>query len=216
MGGWLKRLLGKTEEDAYMEAGYSAIDEALVHLEEARVQTSKKAQAAGLYSSDVEALFSAARDCDLERIRTLLSSKPQLATFSDSDGSTALLELAKFSLRNQSTQLAIAKLLLDAGADADSRNTFGTTPLQLAAGGTNLDLVRLLISRGADVRNTNRAGAGPIHHADYPEMLQLLLENGADINARRKDGQTLLALWLFNHMEDDEFALFIKARGGTQ
>jgi len=53
----------------------------------------------------------------------------------------------------------IAKILLDNGAEVDSRAEDGRTPLMLAAGKGNNDLVSLLLKAGADSTLTDKSGA---------------------------------------------------------
>jgi ankyrin repeat protein len=209
--GIFRKLFGKKDVDPFTQI----FNETMTRVEEERIQTSSKAQARGLSASDVEGFFTALHECNLGHVRFLLLNKRGLATFSDAMGSNALHELVKFH-RDYSMQLEIAKLLLDAGVDANSKDNYGATPLHGAVACGNIQLVRLLISHGANVRNTNINGAGPIHHAYSSDMLTLLLQNGADINARRNDGTTLLDLWLKGHMESDEFSKFIMSRGGIR
>jgi ankyrin repeat protein len=63
-----------------------------------------------------------------------------------------------------------ARVLLDAGADiqARSRNDhYGDTPLHAAAHGNQKDVVRLLIERGADVDARNPAGRTPLDETTF-------------------------------------------------
>lgn len=53
----------------------------------------------------------------------------------------------------------IAKILLDNGAEVDSRADDGRTPLMLAAGKGDTDLVSFLLKAGADPSLTDKAGA---------------------------------------------------------
>ncbi len=216
MSSWLKRVFGKKETDAYMESMERSIKKAIEQLPKERAQTEKLIRASGLSSDDVEELFQAARKGDHERVRMLISTNRQLARFKDVRGNTALHETLMSHGRGFSTQLTIAQMLLDAGADADDRDTFGTNPLFFAVGSDNPKLVELLIAHGANIRNRNNAGREPIHATHYAPILDLLLQNGADINARDNDGKTLLSLWLFNHSERDEFSVYIKSKGGLR
>src|SRR4051812_19701381 len=84
----------------------------------------------------------------------------------------------------------IARLLLDAGADPNRRDGFGTLPIHRAR---SQDTVALLHSYGANINaaDTN-AVAGPsatqavwnqIDKGDDAETVKLLIENGADPSA---------------------------------
>ncbi len=50
------------------------------------------------------------------------------------------------------------EILLDAGANIDARNKFGTTPVMTVAGRGDFDLVYYLLERGADYKIKNNAG----------------------------------------------------------
>jgi len=80
------------------------------------------------------------------------------------------------------------QILLEIGADPNSRNTFGATALMWAAGDTAK--VRLLIERGADVNARANSGRTPLTiAAAYPgneETVRLLLAKGP--NRKRRQG----------------------------
>jgi ankyrin repeat protein len=59
------------------------------------------------------------------------------------------------------TVLALARLLLDNGADAAASQERGFTPLHAAAQTGNLELAQLLLERGADPAATTEAGKTP-------------------------------------------------------
>ncbi|MFO1315099.1 MAG: ankyrin repeat domain-containing protein [Burkholderiales bacterium] len=87
---------------------------------------------------------------------------------------------------------AAAQAALTAGADPDVRDDAGATALMRAAHGGDLALVRLLLAAGA---NVNAVAAGgwtalhkAVHNADedrgFPDVVQALLDAGADVEAR--------------------------------
>ncbi|MET0279654.1 MAG: ankyrin repeat domain-containing protein [Steroidobacteraceae bacterium] len=79
-------------------------------------------------------------------------------------------------------------LLLKAGADPSSPNADGETALHMVARSGNVDAARLLIKAGAKVDAVeNFGGQTPLMWAAarrHPEMMELLISKGADINAR--------------------------------
>jgi len=81
------------------------------------------------------------------------------------------------------------ELLLDAGAEVDSRGQDGyaPTPLFIAAREGKTEAVRLLIGKGADVNFTDWGGKRPLHAAArerHVDVCDLLIRAGADVNAR--------------------------------
>jgi len=111
--------------------------------------------------------------------------------------------------------LTIIKELLDRGANKNGRDVNGIPVLYLAADEGRPDIVRELLSRGADPNLTHpgseevESGNTPLHTAalnqrcdhedcncgresDYLEIVNALLESGADINKRTDRGHTPL------------------------
>ena len=95
-----------------------------------------------------------------------------------------------------------ARILLDHGADVNQLTYYGWSPVLAATNNRNYRLGRFLIESGADVNIANAGGMTPLYLAtdnrnieggDYPvprpdmdhlEYIRILLENGADPNAR--------------------------------
>jgi ankyrin repeat protein len=97
------------------------------------------------------------------------------------------------ALRNSAAKVA-ALLLADPRTEIDSPNAAGETPLMLAALRGNLPVVKDLLARGARV---NRDGWTPLHYAassESPDTVTLLLDRGAQIDARSPNGTTPLMM----------------------
>ena len=90
--------------------------------------------------------------------------------------------------------VAISWLLIQQGADVNSRNSEGWTPLNGASGNGHLKVVRLLIDNGADVHSPNDKGRTPLHSTTSVDIVKLLLQSGADFNLHDNDGMTALDL----------------------
>jgi ankyrin repeat protein len=103
----------------------------------------------------------------------------------------------------------IIRVLLAAGADQHLTSVDGTTPLMLAAGlgratffpglprgrrsPSAEEAVRTLLDAGANVNAVNEADFSALHGAAFRglnEVIQILVERGADINARDYRGRT--------------------------
>lgn len=89
----------------------------------------------------------------------------------------------------------VAEVLLASPAlKIDAANAVGETPLMMAAMMGRLDWTKKLIERGAKVQ---KPGWSPVHYAatgPNTEVLALLLDRGADINARAPDMSTPLMM----------------------
>ena len=83
------------------------------------------------------------------------------------------------------------KVLLEAGANADSPNPDGQTALLAVARTGNVEAAQLLLSHGATVDAKEKwGGQTPLMWASarrHPEMMELLIAKGADVNARSID-----------------------------
>ncbi|KAH9165606.1 hypothetical protein EDB89DRAFT_2008573 [Lactarius sanguifluus] len=110
--------------------------------------------------------------------------------------------------------LELSRLMLDLGADINFRDSSSRTPLSLASDKDHQEITTLLLQRGADA-NIWEQGKGTIlikalQREDLVFARRLLMNYGADVNARNDDGLSLLHLatghnnlgsvrWLFKH-----------------
>jgi uncharacterized protein len=111
-------------------------------------------------------------------------------------GLTALILAAR------ENDLESAKLLVAAGADVNETSNSGWSPLLIATNNRNYLLGKFLVEKGADVNKANSTAFTPLYLAtdnrnieggDYPvpkpdmdhlEFIKILLDRGADPNAR--------------------------------
>lgn len=154
-----------------------------------------------LYAGDVEkarellpadgelSVFEAAAFGRIERLRSILAQDPSQATELSDDGFSAL-HLAVFAEQEDAAQL-----LIDLGADVNVRSTGGIArvpPLGTAAFVRSVPLARLLLDAGADVNGQGEGGFTALHTAAQngdKELVQLLLERGADANLSTAQGK---------------------------
>jgi hypothetical protein len=91
--------------------------------------------------------------------------------------------------------LKAAKVLIDwPGTNVDIRTPKDESPLMIAALKGHLDMVKKLVARGADV---NKPGWAPLHYAatgGHVEIMQLLLDQNAYIDAESPNGTTPLMM----------------------
>jgi ankyrin repeat protein len=93
---------------------------------------------------------------------------------------------------------SVVKLLLEHGANIESRDSGGDTPLVVATRSISPQIVRILLDAGADVNAAGNFGSTAIHSAasngsgDNTEILALLLRQGAKTDKQGLDGYTPL------------------------
>ncbi|MGY8771659.1 MAG: ankyrin repeat domain-containing protein [Pirellulales bacterium] len=85
---------------------------------------------------------------------------------------------------------------LDFGGNVNVKNELGNTPLHWAVNedyrGSHKEMVELLIANGADVNAVDDLQATPLHMANNKETAIILINEGANINAKDYQGRTLL------------------------
>ena len=139
-------------------------------------------------SGSYEDFFKALKTNDLNVARQLLVRGFDPNTV-DLEGRAALLVAWRFE------SLGGLDLLLDwPGTKAEVRNELDESLLMLAALKGQTNLVQKLISRDADV---NKPGWAPLHYAatgGHPQIIQLLLDQSAYIDAESPNGTTPLMM----------------------
>lgn len=87
----------------------------------------------------------------------------------------------------------MVKLLVDAGANLEVRDRYGSTPLNLAAKKGATDIAKILLEAGAIVDSRDDKKRTPLHWAAFQgqeETVALLISKGADVEALAGDGKT--------------------------
>jgi ankyrin repeat protein len=137
-----------------------------------------------------QALFSLIRSNDAGAIREMLRDE-SLVRVSDQHGASPLMHAALYA------NVKIVRLLLDRGAEPNSADEDGMTPLMYAVGG-DVAKVQLLLDRGADANDQSKLGRSPLlmasAYAGNRDVVQSLLDAGADIHFADKRGWTSVVL----------------------
>jgi ankyrin repeat protein len=136
-------------------------------------------------------------------IASLLLAKGARVDAQDRDARTPLLAMA---INPNFKSMETASLLADHRANLEAKDRIGRTPLLWAATNRNYDFAKTLLEKGADVSAVNNRGRTAVHltvdgsnggrssgQTSVPkrpreEMLQLLLQHGADANAASDGG----------------------------
>ncbi len=96
-------------------------------------------------------------------------------------------------------------VLLSEGADIDTVDAEGNTPLMIASKIGNPRMLRIILVHNPDVNAVNNIGETALmiaaENGQY-SVVQQLIENGADVNAKNHAGLTALGLSIrFGHRE---------------
>ncbi len=120
-------------------------------------------------------------NADLETIRILVKSNPDVVNFRDNDGRTPLYWAAGKDRRD------LVEFLIANKANVNAIDNDSNTPLHYAAAKSRLSIAEILISSGADINAKNIAGNTPLKAAEYfncSEMVRLLMAHNAQITAK--------------------------------
>lgn len=86
----------------------------------------------------------------------------------------------------------VKKMLKKDPTLVNAKGKWGFAALHGVAGEDQLEMLKFLISKGADVNIQNDEGISPLHLAAYPKVVQILVQNKADLNKLDKIGNTPL------------------------
>ena len=89
-------------------------------------------------------------------------------------------------------KLADVIAALDAGADIEAHNKFGSSGLVTAASLGYTEIVSYLLARGANIHVRAEQGSTPLHNARNQEIVWILLAYGASLEAHDEFGATPL------------------------
>lgn len=129
----------------------------------------------------------------------------------------------------RANDLESVKVLLAAGADVNEVSGYGWSPLLVATQNRYYRLGAYLIEHGADVNLGNKGAWVPLYLAtdnrniesgDYPvrqgdmdhlEFIKLLLDKGANVNARMKDSSQTRTVFTNQWLDENGATAFLRA-----
>ena len=82
------------------------------------------------------------------------------------------------------------KMLIENGANVNSKDKNGLTPLHIAVKDNEIDLAKILLHHGADIEAKSKYAHTPLTlavEADLIDMTIVLIENGANVNTDSRD-----------------------------
>ena len=140
--------------------------------------------------SDWEAAHAAAESGDLSKLRFLILDRGLHVDAEDNYAMT-LLQVA-----SRHGHLEIVKFLIDNGAAVNAVEIDSRSALHFATIRGHLSIVRFLLENKADVNLRKRLGLTPLHvvmqYSKQTDLVQVLLDHGADIEAPDDRGDTPL------------------------
>ncbi|MFZ4779476.1 MAG: ankyrin repeat domain-containing protein [Terrimicrobiaceae bacterium] len=143
-------------------------------------------------------IFDLINSKDLNEIKLLLAAQPKLIESTDSTGNTPLSYACKID------SAEYASFFLDNGALVNVRNKAGMGPLHFACFNKNKPLVKKLLDKSANREADDSEGRTPLNcvllsviekpckEESMIEIIQTLIDAGADVNSRAKNGWTAM------------------------
>ena len=148
------------------------------------------AQVNSVNKDGATALLLACRTAQKQSVKLLLKAQAD-PNIPDSDGDTSLHEAIAADCDKETLQE-----IIDCGANVNAVNKRGMTALLLGCSFGHMDSVKVLLEAGADPNVIDKIGYSCMFAAVdgrcSREILQELMEHGAHVDTKRKDGTTAL------------------------
>lgn len=150
-------------------------------------------------------IFEAIEDGDIKAVKSRLDDgvDPNNVTHNG----LHILVMAAYWDYKAATRTEIVQLLIDHGADVNGRDVLNKASFE-----GKTEVVKLLISKGAKVK-TKKGITSPLHDAvvrDHVEIAELLIAEGADVNAQDSNRDTPLD----RTDKDSKSAKLLRKHGG--
>ena len=143
-------------------------------------------------NSNITPLMLASRKSNVDAMNVLVSAGAN-QTIQDVNGDT----WPHYAVHGNCSK-EVLQTVIDLGADVNATNKWNTTSLMLASSKGNVDAMNVLISAGADQTIESISGMTFLHYAVHgncsKEVLQTVIDLGADVNATNKHNETALML----------------------
>ena len=208
--GWNVNTLGEDHENALVPAALASDSASVAFLLEHGATVSRAALEFAVHSKTTEVfrLLSAAKKIDYRSaeggtlllsaagagnaplIKELLDRGAPVNYYQSQNGDTSLLLLA-----GNTEQITAARMLIERGADVNSRDWMGQTALFRAATGTNTGMIDLLAAHAADPNIRDKEGRTALMAASglcQYWNVKALLSRGADPLIRNNRGRSAL------------------------
>ena len=153
-------------------------------------------------------LMLACKMCNEAAINVLLNARAD-PTIRDNDGDTCL----HVAVDKGCTKEVIEEII-NHGADVNATNKMNFTPLLKACCKGNKDVINALLNAGANPDISDNYDLTGLHYAAYldcnKEVLQAIIDHGADVNATNKNNHTAL-MFACNNSNEDAINMLLNA-----
>ena len=151
-------------------------------------------------------LFEAARNGDVEVLKTILKSNPEIIDVKNAEGYSALT-LACYRGNEK-----VVQFLVKNKADVNASSTMGS-PLMAAVVKGHVEIVKLLLTRKVHINETDINGTTALIYATMfknTEIVQLLVKADANIDIKDNKGKTAFDYAIM--ADDDNLIQAIKTK----
>ena len=143
-------------------------------------------------NKNVTALMLASKKGNVDAMNVLINEGANI-TVKDVDGNTWIHYAIHGDCKKE-----VLQSIIDLGADVNAANNKNVTALMLASKKGNVDAMNVLINAGANMAIKDADGDTWIHYAIYgdceQEVLQSIIDLGADLNTKNKQRETAFML----------------------
>ena len=136
-------------------------------------------------------LILAAREGNLKNVKDLIANGAQLNQSNDDEKHTPIHDAAAFN------HLDVVQYLVEAGADMEREDYYGSTPLLRAAQQGHANVVAFLLDKHAKESSYGETAMLQASSNGHLNVVQLLVERGSDPNETNNEGHVALheACW---------------------
>jgi len=161
--------------------------------------------AAAAFAASNITVTDAVRRGDAPTLKRLVAAKADVNA-PTVDGTTAL----HWAVEND--DLDAINVLIAAGANVKAKDRYGLSPLFYASSNGNAAIVRRLLAAGADANDVGAEGDTVLMaaaRARQPEVLTVLIEKGAAVNAKDTNSQQTPLMWAVRSNDVEEVKLLL-------
>jgi hypothetical protein len=139
--------------------------------------------------ASAEPIVEAAKNGDLQTVKTILAKDPSKLNATDESKYTAL------HWASMRAHWDVAEFLIEKGADLNVVGGDGGTQINWAVHHDNVDIIKLMVEKGAKLNIRNRWGMTELHTAIWRgciHVVEYLLDQGSDPMVRTNEGWTAM------------------------